>query len=247
MTSSDRSGDLPTPDPLTNAPSMPATARDGDRHHVVWDWNGTLFDDHHLVVDALNHVLDDVGLPRTDAATYQRLYTRPVHVFYERVFGRSIGEVEWARVDELFHVGYRLALEHAGLTVDAQEVLDRVEAGGHTQSLLSMYRHEELVPLVDRFGIAERFTMIDGLRGPGGGQKAPEMAAHLAGLVHLAGADPYRIVVIGDALDDAAAAAHVGVRCVLYDGGSHPRAELEATGVPVASTLTEALQVAGLH
>jgi phosphoglycolate phosphatase-like HAD superfamily hydrolase len=229
------------------AASRPAAAGEGDRNHVVWDWNGTLFDDHHLVVDALNHVLDDVGLPPTDAATYQRLYTRPVHVFYERVFGRPIDDAEWVRVDELFHTGYKLALEHARLAVDAHQVLDRVEAGGHTQSLLSMYRHEELVPLVDRFGIAERFTLIDGLRGPGGGQKAPEMEAHLAGLVHLEGADPDRIVVIGDALDDAAAASHVGARCVLYDGGSHPRAELEATGVPVASTLTEALQVAGFR
>ena len=48
------------------------------------------------------------------------------------------------------------------------------------------------------------------------------------------------MVVIGDALDDAAAAAHVGARCILYDGGSHLRdrleqacaAHLEATGTP---------------
>ena len=216
-----------------------------DRAHLVWDWNGTLFVDHHLVVDALNHVLDDVGLPRTDAATYQRLYTRPVHVFYERVFGRPIDTAEWERIDELFHAGYREALEHARLAVDAHDALARVEVGGHTQSLLSMYRHEDLVPLVDRFGIAERFARIDGLRGAGGGHKAPELEAHLAGLLHLAGADPDRIVVVGDALDDAAAATHVGARCVLYDGGSHPRRELEATGVPVVDSLTEALDVAG--
>lgn len=231
---------------LPNGPDQPVAFRDPDRAHVVWDWNGTLFDDHHLVVDALNHVLVELGLPPTDAATYQRLYTRPVHLFYERVFGRPIDELEWTRIDELFHVGYRVALEHADLAVDAHEVLDRVEAGGHTQSLLSMYRHEDLVPLVERFGITERFTHIDGLRGPGGGRKAPEMEAHLAGLIHLADADPERIVVVGDALDDAAAAAHVGARCVLYDGGSHLRAELEATGMPVASSLTSALDAAGL-
>lgn len=241
------SASRPVPPSLSHPGPSAAATGDRDRTHVVWDWNGTLFDDHHLVVDALNHVLDEVGLPPTDAATYQRLYTRPVHVFYERVFGRPIDEVEWARVDELFHVGYRLALQDAQLAVDAHQVLDRVEAGRHTQSLLSMYRHEDLVPLVDRFGIAERFTVIDGLRGPGGGRKAPEMEAHLASLLHLDGADPDRVVVIGDALDDAMAASHVGARCVLYDGGSHPRAELEATGVPVASTLTEALQLAGLY
>jgi len=53
------------------------------------------------------------------------------------------------------------------------------------------------------------------------------------------------VLVIGDAKDDAAAAAHVGAACVLYDGGSHPREELEATGAPVAGSLTEALDLAG--
>lgn len=49
------------------------------------------------------------------------------------------------------------------------------------------------------------------------------------------------VLVVGDALDDAAAAADVGVPCVLFDRGSHPRAELEAAGVPVVSTLVGAL------
>jgi phosphoglycolate phosphatase-like HAD superfamily hydrolase len=53
------------------------------------------------------------------------------------------------------------------------------------------------------------------------------------------------VLVIGDAKDDAVAAAHVGAACVLYDGGSHPRHELEETGFPVASSLTEAVALAG--
>lgn len=51
--------------------------------------------------------------------------------------------------------------------------------------------------------------------------------------------------VIGDALDDAIAAAAVGVPAVLYDGGSHPSDALRSAGVPVVSTLIEAIEVAG--
>jgi phosphoglycolate phosphatase-like HAD superfamily hydrolase len=214
--------------------------------HVVWDWNGTLFDDGHLVLEGLNAVLAAQGLPPMDAATYQATYVRPVHVFYERLFGRAMAPDEWQAIDDTFHAGYRAALERATLTADAHEALGAVEQVGATQSLLSMYRHDELVPLVDQLGIAGRFVRVDGLRGPGGGLKAPHLESHLQALVHLADDDPQRIVVIGDALDDAAAASHVGARCVLYDGGSHPRAELERAGPPVAASLTEALELAGV-
>jgi phosphoglycolate phosphatase-like HAD superfamily hydrolase len=31
--------------------------------HVVWDWNGTLFDDFHVVVEAVNAGIEPLGLP----------------------------------------------------------------------------------------------------------------------------------------------------------------------------------------
>lgn len=215
--------------------------------HVVWDWNGTLFDDQHLVVDGLNAVLDDAGMPRVDLETYQRLYTRPVHLFYERVFGRPIDDREWARIDQIFHEGYRAAMARAGLTDDAEGALEALDDAGWSQSLLSMYPHEHLVPLVSQLGIAERFARIDGLRGDGGGIKAPHLERHLAQLTEDPATHADDVVVVGDALDDAAAAEHVGVACVLYDGGAHARSHLEQAGVPVASTLTEALVLAGLR
>jgi phosphoglycolate phosphatase-like HAD superfamily hydrolase len=214
--------------------------------HVVWDWNGTLFDDQHLVLDGLNAVLDHAGVPRIDLATYQRYYTRPVQRFYERVLGRTLAPDEWADLDARYHDGYAAALRQAGLAADADRALDHVEHHGGSQSLLSMWRHRDLIALTAELGVAHRFTRIDGLVGPGGGHKAPHLVTHLARVVHRAEAPASQVVLIGDALDDAAAAHHVGVDCVLYDGGSHPRQELERAGVPVASTLLEAVELAGL-
>lgn len=214
--------------------------------HVVWDWNGTLLADQQVVLHALNHLLGAFGLPPTTMDTYQRLYTRPVRLFYERLFERPIDDATWARIDDVFHDAYHHALEQAALADDAHVALDLVTASGRTQSLLSMARHDQLTPLVQRFGIHDRFVRVDGLRGPGGGPKAGELEAHLRALVDVAGDDPRDHLVIGDATDDAVAAAHVGARCVLYDGGSHPREELERMGVPVVASLVEALDVAGL-
>ena len=58
--------------------------------------------------------------------------------------------------------------------------------------------------------------------------------------------DPKTVVMIGDALDDADAAEGLGIRCVLYASGSHPREKLEASGHPVAGSLIEALALAGI-
>jgi phosphoglycolate phosphatase-like HAD superfamily hydrolase len=67
------------------------------------------------------------------------------------------------------------------------------------------------------------------------------MVRHLAALEDV---EARRVVVIGDAADDALAAEHVGARAVLYTGGSHSRASLEEVGVPVVDTLEEAVEMA---
>lgn len=208
--------------------------------HVVWDWNGTLLDDLRIVVAAVNASLAALDAPPIDADAYRDHYTRPVPVFYERLLGRPITPREWAHIDEVFHRVYRASLDGARLTGDAGAALDAVAASGATQSLLSMWWHEELLPATRRFGIDGYMTRIDGNRGEAGETKLRHLASHLAAL----GRD--RAVVIGDSLDDGWAAREMGVPCVLYDGGSHHRRELAALGVPIAGSLVEAVELAAV-
>jgi phosphoglycolate phosphatase-like HAD superfamily hydrolase len=70
------------------------------------------------------------------------------------------------------------------------------------------------------------------------------MERHLKALAAAGAISAERTVVIGDAADDAVAAAHAGARAVLYTGGSHSRASLEAVGVPVVDSLAEAVDTA---
>ena len=207
--------------------------------HVVWDWNGTLFDDLHVVVEAVNVGLASIGAGPIDLDGYRTHYTRPVRLFYVRLLGREVGDDEWHDLDRRFHDGYRELLDRARLTVDAREALELVAGRGDTQSLLSMFPHDELVPLVERLDIARFFDRVDGLRGTPGDRKAAYLEEHLRAMI--GGEDPSRVLVVGDTPDDAVAAAHVGARCVLYDGGSHHRPELEATGVPVVDSLVAAV------
>ncbi|MFF8934251.1 HAD family hydrolase [Streptomyces paradoxus] len=209
--------------------------------HIVWDWNGTLFHDIDAIIGATNAAFAELGLEPLTLEKYRELYCVPVPKFYERLMGRLPTEAEWEAMDDIFHRYYAEHRTACGLTAGAVELLAGWRSSGRSQSILSMYVHEELVPLVRGFGIEAHFIRVDGRTGPSGGSKAEHMVRHLASL---RGVAPKRTVVIGDAADDAVAALHVGARAVLYTGGSHSRVSLEAVGVPVVDTLEEAVEEA---
>ncbi|MFF5079593.1 HAD family hydrolase [Actinoplanes sp. NPDC000266] len=208
------------------------------RKHLVWDWNGTLLDDLHLVVSSTNEAFASVGGRAVGADEHRSRFRRPVAEFYAEILERAVGQEEFEELDRIFHDAYRLGLTNMTLAADASEAL---RSWPGTQSLLSMWFHKELVPAVETYGLTGVFTRVDGLRTEIGGHlKAGHLAEHLAEL-GLAGSD---VVLIGDSLDDAAAAESVGGVSVLYTGGFTDPVRLRASGRPVADTLVEAVEIA---
>ncbi|MDJ0379543.1 HAD family hydrolase [Streptomyces sp. G-G2] len=211
--------------------------------HIVWDWNGTLLHDIDAVMAATNASFAELGFAPLTLERYRELYVVPVPNFYARLMGRLPTDDEWLLMDATFHRHYWARAEHAGLAEGARELLDGWRTAGLTQSLLSLAPHEKLVPLVRRHGIDGHFLRVDGRVGPSHTSKAGHLVRHMAALEET-GVTAARTVLIGDAVDDALAAAHVGARAVLYTGGSHSRRSLESAGVPVVDTLADAVRTA---
>ncbi|GGM31815.1 phosphatase [Micromonospora sonchi] len=208
------------------------------RTHLVWDWNGTLLNDLDLVVACTNAVFVSEGGPTVTAAEHRVRFRRPIADYYAEVLGRAVDGENFGRLDKIFHEAYRLGLTTCELAHDA---VDALAAWSGSQSLLSMWFHDELVPAVRTYGLAGRFSRVDGLRAEvGGDRKAESLVRHLDEL----GVDGRSVVLIGDSIDDADAALSVGGRAVLYAGGFTDRARLEASGHPVADTLAEAVHLA---
>lgn len=208
--------------------------------HVVWDWNGTLLDDNDAVLASVNAVCAEFGRDPVELDEWRELYTRPIVRSYERLLGRTLSESDWATLDLRYHDSYRELLHTCRLATGAPEALSQWRAGGKTQSLLSMWFHDELVSLINELRLVEFFARVDGLRDRiGGGSKATHLAAHLAEL----NLDPAEVVLIGDVLDDARAAAHVGAECVLVATGMTSGKALRGNGYPVADSIQEAFEL----
>ncbi|MFI7212531.1 HAD family hydrolase [Micromonospora maritima] len=207
----------------------------GTRRHLVWDWNGTLLDDLDLVVRATNVAFASAGGPAVSADEHRTRFRRPIADYYAEMLGRAVDAEAFGALDRIFHDAYRAGLTSCALAADATSA---IAAWPGSQSLLSMWFHDELVPTVHTYGLTAHFRRVDGLRAAvGGGPKAEWLEKHLAEL----GLDGADVVLIGDSLDDADAATSVGAAAVLYTGGLSDPAVLRASGHPTADTLTEAV------
>jgi phosphoglycolate phosphatase-like HAD superfamily hydrolase len=204
----------------------------------VWDWNGTILDDNDAVVAAVNAVCTAFGRDHIDLDYWRSIYRRPLSEGYQELLARELSIQDWAEIDRLYHDAYRALLPTTRLAPGIPDELRRWRAAGGRQSLLSMWFHDELVPLVTEYGLADLFIRIDGQReNIGGHGKTAHLIEHLTALR----LDPTEVLVIGDVLDDAIAAKAAGVRCVLLTTGVMTRKALEASGAPVVDSIAEAL------
>lgn len=213
--------------------------------HIVWDWNGTLWDDLPQVHEATNAALEGIGGPRLTLPEYVSLFTRPLPVFYRRALGRDLTPHQWDRVHRTFAIAYQESLPLAQLASDARAALGAVARNGATQSILSLYPHSQLQTLVSELGIGHYFTRIDGLRGTPDRSKIGMFPDHL----HRAapGVPSHRVVMIGDTDDDLFAAQAAGSTGVLINHhGYHPLGDPTLAGF-FAEGLLAALRRAGLR
>jgi phosphoglycolate phosphatase len=80
---------------------------------IVWDWNGTLFDDVDAMLGAFNHVFAHLGYVQVDMAGFRKHYAIPIAQMYRNhgFSNQHIAEIE-ANADHGFHDHYEnLALQ----------------------------------------------------------------------------------------------------------------------------------------
>ncbi len=211
--------------------------------HIVWDWNGTIFNDSVALIQATIDAFAALGLPEVTVALYQQHHTQPIPLFYERLAGRTLSDSEQSALDAGFRRAYASYRPSSELTHDAKSALSTWASLGGSQSLLSMYPREELISLVRGMGIGSFFSRIDAPLMAGQPNKAPYLREHLRALA----LPEERVLLVGDSVDDVNAARELGIPCLAYHADAaalHSRDHLTGLGVPVVGSLMEAVAVA---
>lgn len=210
--------------------------------HIIWDWNGTLIDDLDYSIELMNGLLAKRRLPLLDRTRYHEVFGFPVRDYYYRLgFNPEVDSFEQLSVE--FITAYDAHRWDCPLHTATRSTLEAARNAGLSQSILSAYRHETLVELVEHFDLSDFFRELSGLDNIYAHSKAELGRAQVAVL----GLDPCDMVMIGDTLHDLHVAQELGVQCILVAAGHNPVTKLRQHHDQVVSSLSELPNVAGLE
>ncbi|HMP74056.1 MAG TPA: HAD family hydrolase, partial [Kiritimatiellia bacterium] len=196
--------------------------------HVIWDWNGTLFDDSEYCRHVMNAMLTRRNMPPLTPERYQRIFDFPVQRYYERI-GFDFTREPFEQLGAEFMRGYEHGRHACRLRDAATQTLDWLRHAAIGMSILSAYRHDALQRILQDHSIAHLFDHILGIDNDYATGKL-EQGHQLMARLNL---PPSSILLIGDTLHDAEVAHDLGVSCWLLASGSQHPERLAATGLPV--------------
>ena len=206
--------------------------------YVLWDWNGTLFNDVEAGMNAANAMLRRRGIPEITLERYRASFGFPVRNFVPAV-AFPPDEAAWDAMAVEYHNLLR-GDPSQRLRDGALEALELVKSSGAGQSVISALRQDMLDEDTARAGVRrymDRIYGVDNLDGATKLSRARELVAEL-------GLAPGGAVMVGDTLHDLETAREVGAACILADVGHQSLAGRVPQGVPVARSLVEAARMA---
>lgn len=208
---------------------------------IVWDWNGTLFDDVPVCVEVENRLLARRGLPLLTVERYREIFTFPVEEYY-RAAGLDLEKEPFPALAEEYITGYNAAAESCGLYPGARQVLDQLRQRGWRQILVSASEKGALAAQVESRDIRGCFEAVLGI--------GDVLAAGKAGLageyLRREGIAPEEAVFVGDTLHDWEVAEELGCRCLLIAGGHQSRARLAGSGAEILEDITQVPEALGM-
>ncbi len=111
--------------------------------HIIWDWNGTLFDDAHICRQITSAHMARLSIPQISEELHQRNFTHPVREYYERI-GFDWSSCTFEEIAQSFIIEYEARMHEAHMRQEMLELIPELSAKGVTHAVLSAVRHDLL-------------------------------------------------------------------------------------------------------
>ncbi len=199
------------------------TERDLEGWTVAFDLDGTLVETHVDLVGTLNRMLVRHGLPETPMESAAALIGGGARALLTHGFERAGATWDEAHAPALFdafiadyvdHIA-----DHSRPFDGVVEILERLAARGAILCVATNKRTDLSLLLLDRLDLTRHFAVV---AGPDRVSARKPSGAHLKEAVTLAGGDPARAFMVGDASPDTLAARDAGMPCIVATFGYSP-------------------------
>jgi phosphoglycolate phosphatase len=202
--------------------------------HIIWDWNGTLWDDALLCTDINNLMLRRRNLPEITVQDYRDKLVFPISDYYTRIGFDCEAESYEALAHEYIAEYEKLRFD-CPLRGGSLDLLNFFREIKIPQSVLSAYEHNALVDALTYYGLMGYFQDVIGLNDIYAEGKVANGLKYMEQL----SVSPDDVLFIGDTIHDFEVSEAMGVQCVLVSGGHNSKVRLETCGVPVFDSLLD--------
>ena len=205
-------------------------------NHIIWDWNGTLFNDVELCAGIMNMLLTQESLPNISIQKYKSIFTFPV-IDYYKIAGHTFEKMSFEVLGKLFMDEYEVRKNNCKLFPGVSRLLAEIKSKNIQQHLLSAYEQNNLNNILEHFGIINYFQFIVGLDNIYAGGKS-HLAQDLAMKIRSNGSTG-NILLIGDTIHDYEVAKEIDSDCILLSHGHQDEERLLQIGIPVVKDIKE--------
>lgn len=189
--------------------------------HIIWDFNGTVYDDVEGGIRSANRLLSAHGLrPIADVAEYRSLFGFPIIDYYRRL-GFDFSKTSYDQLAVEWVDYYMEETRESTAYVGALDAIDCFALQGISQILLSATERGMLLEQLKSLDLDERFDEIlgqDNIHAYGKGE---------IGLAWRREHPDAKVLFIGDTSHDAEVAEMMDADCILLSCGHQPKVVLE--------------------
>ena len=204
-------------------------------HHVIWDFDGTLFDTYPAMARAFREALIDIGSPELPSIPE---ILAPMKITLDEA--RRVFVAKKGLPMEDFRAAYRrrsavAEAETAFPFAAAKQLcMDVVAAGG--KNYIYTHRNASALPMLEKFGMLELFEEIVTAEAGFARKPAPDAVRYL---MHKYSMDSVDAIMIGDRELDVLSGVNAGIRaCLLAEAADTPSAaEAVVTGFSAMYTV----------